>query len=117
MSYVKQNFTKGQILSYEHLNHMEDGIEAACAASGSSGANVIILETTSGDNRGKYYYYNGEVVAVDFLTDCLMSGYQVIIKDTNLNIYYSMYGWVKDDRYNELIIYTKDNSHCPKFDL
>ena len=25
--YVKQNFTSGQILKAEHLNHMEDGIE------------------------------------------------------------------------------------------
>lgn len=26
MSYVKQNFEKGQILKADHLNHMEDGI-------------------------------------------------------------------------------------------
>lgn len=29
MSYVKQNFVKGQVLKAEHLNHMEDGIAAA----------------------------------------------------------------------------------------
>lgn len=29
MSYVKQNFVKGQILKADHLNHMEDGIAAA----------------------------------------------------------------------------------------
>ena len=28
MSYTKQNFTSGQTLKAEHLNHMEDGIEA-----------------------------------------------------------------------------------------
>jgi hypothetical protein len=25
--YIKQNFTSGQVLKAEHLNHMEDGIE------------------------------------------------------------------------------------------
>ena len=29
MSYVKQNFVKGQVLKADHLNHMEDGIAAA----------------------------------------------------------------------------------------
>ena len=28
MSYVKQNFVDGQVLEAEHLNHIEDGIEA-----------------------------------------------------------------------------------------
>lgn len=29
MEYEKQGFKKGQVLTHEHLNHMEDGIEAA----------------------------------------------------------------------------------------
>lgn len=29
MEYKKQEFRNGQILTHEHLNHMEDGIEAA----------------------------------------------------------------------------------------
>lgn len=29
MEYVKQEFTKGQVLTHDHLNHIEDGIEAA----------------------------------------------------------------------------------------
>lgn len=28
MAYEKQNFVKGQVLEAEHLNHIEDGIEA-----------------------------------------------------------------------------------------
>ena len=28
MSYIKQNFTKGQTLKADHLNHIELGIEA-----------------------------------------------------------------------------------------
>lgn len=34
MSYVKQNFVDGQILTAEHMNHIEDGIEAASAENG-----------------------------------------------------------------------------------
>lgn len=29
MEYIKQEFKKGQVLTHEHLNHMEEGIEAA----------------------------------------------------------------------------------------
>lgn len=32
MAYVKQNFVKGQILTAEHMNHIEDGIVAAADA-------------------------------------------------------------------------------------
>lgn len=32
MTYVKQNFVKGQILTAEHMNHIEDGIVAAADA-------------------------------------------------------------------------------------
>lgn len=39
MSYVKQNFEKGQILKADHLNHMEDGISNAESQS-------IVLDTT-----------------------------------------------------------------------
>lgn len=36
MSYTKQNFTDGQVLTAAHLNHMEDGIAAGSAVSGLS---------------------------------------------------------------------------------
>ena len=32
MAYIKQNFVKGQILTAEHMNHIEDGIVAAADA-------------------------------------------------------------------------------------
>ena len=34
MSYTKQNFVDGTVLTAAQLNHMEDGIEAAAAGGG-----------------------------------------------------------------------------------
>ncbi len=36
MAYEKQNFTDGQVLTAEHLNHIEDGIAAAEQTGGGS---------------------------------------------------------------------------------
>lgn len=38
MSYEKQNFVSGQILTAAHLNHMEEGIAAATGVKGDTGA-------------------------------------------------------------------------------
>ena len=40
MSYEKQNFQNGQILTAAHLNHIEDGIAAVENASGNTGAGL-----------------------------------------------------------------------------
>ena len=40
MGYEKQNFVDGQILKAEHLNHMEQGIEAALKNSGGAAARL-----------------------------------------------------------------------------
>ena len=37
MSYEKQNFVEGQILTAAHLNHMEEGIAAATGVKGDKG--------------------------------------------------------------------------------
>ena len=37
MSYEKQNFVEGQILTAAHLNHMEEGIAAATGIKGDKG--------------------------------------------------------------------------------
>ena len=47
MSYTKQNFVRGQILTAAHLNHMEDGIAAAEQTGGS--AALTIGTVTTGD--------------------------------------------------------------------
>lgn len=39
MTYQKQNFADGQVLKAEHLNHMEDGIEAVTNKIPAIGAN------------------------------------------------------------------------------
>lgn len=46
MSYQKQNFVKGQTLTHEHLNHIEDGIVANENASGSNtlyGKRILVI--------------------------------------------------------------------------
>lgn len=57
MSYVKQNFTDGQTLTAEHLNHIEEGI-ASCDAS----SMLIKKAVFYGDSitHGVYSYYNAE---------------------------------------------------------
>lgn len=50
MSYTKQNFTNGQTLTAEHLNHMEEGIVEAEKTGGSGGsASLTIGTVTTGD--------------------------------------------------------------------
>lgn len=41
MAYEKQNFQDGQILTAKHLNHMEDGIEAASRLSEEEKAEIV----------------------------------------------------------------------------
>jgi hypothetical protein len=57
MSYVKQNFTDGSVLTAEQLNHMEDGIVNA-----SSSPMLIKNAVFFGDSitHGVYSYYNTE---------------------------------------------------------
>ena len=57
MSYVKQNFTDGQVLTAAQLNHMEDGIMNA-----SSSPMLIKNAVFFGDSitHGVYSYYNAE---------------------------------------------------------
>lgn len=44
MAYEKQNFSKGQVLTHEHMNHIEDGILELYKKVGSGGAAVRIGE-------------------------------------------------------------------------
>ena len=46
MSYEKQNFVSGQILTAAHLNHMEEGIAAATGVKGDPGAGLTDTEKT-----------------------------------------------------------------------
>ena len=46
MSYEKQNFTDGEVLTAAHLNHIEDGIAAAESASGGASAALTAEEKT-----------------------------------------------------------------------
>lgn len=52
MAYQKQNFTDGQVLTAEHLNHIENGISAM--------DEIVLLDTTT---QTKYVLYvnNGEL--------------------------------------------------------
>lgn len=47
MSYVKQNFVKGQVLKADHLNHMENGIVSAMEQSGP----VVGIPGAAGDGE------------------------------------------------------------------
>ena len=60
MSYTKQNFTDGQVLTAEQMNHIEDGIAAAESAAGSAGglgetekANMLILFAAAKDTSAE----------------------------------------------------------------
>lgn len=64
MAYVKQNFVKGQILTAEHMNHIEDGIVAAADAQSLGGVaagsyalktDVAPDSTMLGGKAPKYY--------------------------------------------------------------
>lgn len=59
MSYTKQNFTDGQTLKASHLNHMEDGIEAAIEQVASAVAEYLasgipVTDRTTGTNYMLY---------------------------------------------------------------
>lgn len=116
MSYTKLGFTSGQVLKAEHLNHIEEGIEAACASSGSSENKVIILVAHNNQNDGSGYTYNDEYVDSNFILDCLLSGYQFIIQDSNG--WYGMREWVKREWPDPVVqIYTSNTSASPEFYL
>ena len=60
MSYTKQNFTDGQVLTAAQMNHIEDGIAAAQSAAGSAGglsktekANMLILFAAAKDTSAE----------------------------------------------------------------
>lgn len=60
MSYTKQNFTDGQVLTAAQMNHIEDGIAAAESAAGSAGglgetekANMLILFAAAKDTSAE----------------------------------------------------------------
>ena len=53
MAYIKQNFVKGQILTAEHMNHIEDGIVAAADAQslgGVAAGNYALKTDTAPDS-------------------------------------------------------------------
>lgn len=111
MSYIKQGFTSGQTLKADHLNYIEDGIEAI---SSSAGDKVIILETTQHNSTSSiYYFYNGENLDGDFVLDCLLSGYQFIVKYDGC--YYSMREWYTNG--TTLYMVTNDYSLSPEFTI
>lgn len=60
MSYTKQNFTDGQVLTAAQMNHIEDGIAAAQNAAGSAGglgetekANMLVLFAAAKDTNAE----------------------------------------------------------------
>lgn len=67
MNYEKQNFIKGQILKAEHLNHMEDGIEAI--ASG-----VTIKKAVFTDRQSVYEFLLQNYDKIIYI-GCQMNGY------------------------------------------
>ena len=52
MAYKKQNFTDGQVLTAEHLNHIEDGISAM---------DEVVLIDTSTQKKYVLYVNSGEL--------------------------------------------------------
>ena len=52
MAYQKQNFTDGQVLTAEHLNHIEDGISAM---------DEVVLIDTSTQKKYVLYVNSGEL--------------------------------------------------------
>ena len=52
MAYQKQNFTDGQVLTAEHLNHIESGISAM---------DEIVLIDTSTQKKYVLYVNSGEL--------------------------------------------------------
>jgi hypothetical protein len=117
MSYVKQGFTSGQTLKAEHLNYIEDGIEAASSSGG--GSKVIILEAAEAKYDPENYFYNGENVDGNFLLDCLLSGYQIVIKDVVGGEYLSVYNWhtANYGDGSELYLKTDNGTFSPRFEI
>ena len=122
MNYEKLGFVSGQTLKAEHLNYIEDAIEALSESSCSSDNKVILLETVGSYDLTKNFVYNGEVPDVNFLFDCLMSGYQVIVKDNGNNRYLSMINWTVSKNYQTGVTSLKittgnDNSYNPTYPI
>lgn len=53
MSYTKQNFVSGQVLKAEHLNNMENGIEANASAVTSPSAQIGAALSDTAGGAGK----------------------------------------------------------------
>lgn len=56
MSYTKQNFTSGQTLTADMLNHMEDGIFANSQAIEGSSLKVVYIGNSFSQNATEYIY-------------------------------------------------------------
>lgn len=72
MSYIKQNFTSGQTLKAEHLNHMEDGIEAI--------ANNVQIKKAVFTDRQSVYEFLLENHEKTIYIGCKMTGYPWRVK-------------------------------------
>ena len=59
MEYKKQKFTKGQVLTHDHLNHMEDGI--ANATNRAMSGEYTLVPTLGSD--GILYFVTSTVTA------------------------------------------------------
>lgn len=64
MAYEKQNFVDGQVLTAEHLNHIEDGLVALCNSPVARIAEVTLSATRWTGATSPY----SQVVAIDGIT-------------------------------------------------
>lgn len=67
MAYVKQNFTDGQVLTAEQLNHMEEGIEAANEKEAPTPAKLATVNLLASAWSGGESLYS-QVVTVEGVT-------------------------------------------------
>lgn len=61
MAYEKQNFVDGQVLTAEHLNHMEEGI-AVAEQTGGAGGEVTQIDFSNFENGSFTETVDGKVI-------------------------------------------------------
>ena len=96
MSYTKNTWQTGDIVTAEKLNHMEDGIESA---GGGSDAEVLVLEFTqtgettisvesSMTEQEMINFFFEEIEVDDETVYRMRNNLPIVIKDTNMQVQY-----------------------------
>lgn len=120
MSYEKQNWATGDVITAEKLNHMEDGIEDSGAGTENYFVQAQLLYNAQHSVIGCDLLNNGVAVSADDLYNAVQSG-------KNLVLEYPLQGSIQvgsesENKYAEVLAYSLERGdqntlNCITYDL